>query len=408
MLSSRKIILGVCGGIAAYKTAELIRLLKKAGTDVQVLMTADAGRFVTPLTLGTLSEREVLSEIFPANEDGSWTKHIGLGLWADAFVVAPATAQTIAKLANGVADSMLTATALAARCPILVFPAMDHDMYIHPATQNNLETLTDFGYNVYETGYGELASGLVGHGRLLEPSEIVDALDKLLEEQARAKSGELAGKHVLVTAGPTREMIDPVRFLSNRSTGTMGFEIARDAAERGADVTLVSGPTSLSTPSNVRRIDVVSAADMHAAVMSNAGADIVVMAAAVADFAPTTVSPEKVKKESANALNEIALSRTVDILRALGEQKRRGQFLVGFALETTDGESNAQRKLQEKNLDLIVLNNPNEEGAGFGTTTNHVTLYHRDGRSDALPMLDKASVARLILDALQNSVSADS
>lgn len=399
MLENRKIILGVCGGIAAYKTAELVRQLKKAGAEVQVLMTRDAARFITPMTLGTLSEREVLSEIFPDNEDGSWTKHIGLGLWADLFVIAPATAQTIAKLAHGFSDSMLTATALAARCPIMVFPAMDHDMYVHPATQRNLEILGDFGYVVKETGYGELASGLVGQGRLQEPEQIVAAIDDHLAN-ADPEAGNLSGKSVLVTAGPTREAIDPVRFLSNHSTGTMGFEIARAAAERGADVTLVSGPTELETPPNINRIDVVSAADMHAAVMSRSNFDVIVMAAAVADYTPVTFSPEKVKKTHSESGTQLPLKRTPDILRALGEQKKEGQLLVGFALETEDGESNALKKLSEKNLDLVVLNNPNQSGAGFGTTTNCVTLLFEDGRRLDLPMQAKSLIAAQILDAI--------
>lgn len=400
MLKSRKIILGVCGGIAAYKTAELIRLLKKAGAEVQVLMTPDATRFVTPLTLGTLSEREVLSEIFPDNADGSWTKHIRLGLWADLFVVAPATAQTIAKLANGFSDSMLTATALAARSPIMVFPAMDHDMYIHPATQRNLEVLDQYGYRVMPTGYGELASGLVGHGRLLEPSEIFSAIEQHFKSRQDAARDELAGKTVLITAGPTRESIDPVRFISNHSTGTMGFELARSAAERGARVVLVAGPTQLATPEHVERVDVVSAADMLAAVSANASADIVIMAAAVSDFTPKDVSTEKIKKGGQTEGMALPLVRTVDILRELGRQRRDGQMLVGFALETESGETNAKRKLEEKNLDMIVLNNPKEEGAGFGTTTNRVTLMYRDGRVEPLPLQSKASAAGQILDAI--------
>ena len=397
MLKSRRIILGVCGGIAAYKSAELIRLFKKAGAEVQVMMTADAARFVTPLTLGTLSEREVLSEIFPENADGSWTRHIELGLWADVFVIAPATAQTIAKLAHGFSDSMLTATALAARCGILVFPAMDHDMYVHPATRTNLETLASYGYEVYETGYGELASGLVGQGRLLEPVEILGRVEKHLEE--RTATGPLAGKHLLVTAGPTREAIDPVRFISNRSTGTMGFELARSAARLGADVTLIAGPVNLETPDRVKRIDVVSADDMYREVLSRSDADVIVMAAAVSDFAPETTATEKVKKDG-NTPGGLPLRRTADILRELGSNKRDGQVLVGFAMETENAEANAARKLSDKNLDLIVLNNLRDSGAGFGTGTNLVTLLFRDGRREQLPLADKKIVAAAIVDQL--------
>jgi len=405
-LKNRKLLLGVTGGIAAYKAAELVRLFKKADAEVQVLMTPDAARFITPLTLGTLSERAVLTEIFPDNEDGSWTKHVELGLWADLFVVAPATAQTLAKLAHGFSDSMLTATALAARCPMLVCPAMDHDMYLHPATQANLDRLRSFGYEVMPPGFGALASGLTGHGRMPEPSEIFARVHEKLADRATAETS-FSGQKVLVTAGPTREALDPVRFLTNHATGTMGFALAEAAARRGADVTLVSGPTSLPTPPGVTRVDVVSANDMHRAAQAHKDADFVIAAAAVADFTPETTSTSKIKK-SGDAMT-LHLRATPDILAVLGREKRPGQVLVGFALETDDGPANARRKLEKKNLDWIVLNNPTEEGAGFGPGTNRVTLIHRSEEAEQLPLMPKRDVAEALLDRIteKNPVPTD-
>jgi len=412
-LKSRKLLLGVSGGIAAYKTAALIRLFKKAGAEVQVLMTPDAARFITPLTLGTLSEREVLVEIFPANEDGSWTKHVALGLWADLFIVAPATAQTLAKLAYGFSDTMLTATALAARCPMLVCPAMDHDMYRHPATRANLDRLRSFGYEVMPPDHGELASGLIGQGRLPEPAAIFARVEAILgEERSRqhppspegeapqdeARPALLAGKRVLVTAGPTREPIDPVRLITNPSTGSMGFAMAEAAVRRGARVTLISGPTGLETPAGVERIDVETAEEMYAAVLKHQEADYVVMAAAVADYTPTNPSPSKLKKKDEELT--IRLRRTPDILATLGRHKAPGQTLIGFAMETEDGLANARRKLEAKNLDWIVLNDLSEEGAGFGTGTNRVTLIQRGGRAEDLPRMPKHAVAEALLDRI--------
>lgn len=384
--------MGVSGGIAAYKAALFIRLLKKAGAEVQVLMTPDATRFVTPLTLGTLSEREVLVEVWPEKAEGSWTKHVNLGLWADVFVVAPATAQTVAKLAHGFCDNMLTATALSARCPLLVCPAMDHDMYGHPATRANLQTLREMGYAVMDAAHGELASGLVGQGRLPEPDEIADRLREMLGE-----SSLMSGQRVLVTAGPTREFLDPVRFLSNPSTGTMGFALAAEAARRGADVTLVAGPVSMATPPGVQRVDVTSAAQMHAAVAQHAaGATLVIMTAAVADYAPAERHEHKQKKADGDLT--LTLHRTPDILAGLGASKPEGQVLVGFAMETQHGIENARAKLDQKNLDFIVLNMLSEPGAGFGADTNRVTILSADGRAERLPLLPKPDVARLLLD----------
>ncbi len=393
---SRRILLGISGGIAAYKTAELVRHFKKAGAEVKVVMTPDATRFVTPLTLGTLSENEVHIEIFPENEAGSWTKHVSLGLWADLFIVAPATAQTLSKLVNGACDNMLTAVALTARCPVLVCPAMDHDMYIHPSVVANLDTLRARGVEVMEAEHGALASGLIGQGRLPEPIHIFETACGILEKRAASRTGSLQGKKVLVTAGPTREAIDPVRYISNHSTGTMGYEIARSAARRGADVVLVSGPTALATPENVRRIDVESTQQMYDAVQSHADADVVVMVAAVADFTPEMPSDSKIKKDG--TARALALKPTIDILGALGSQKRPSQLLIGFALETDNGESNARSKLERKNLDWIVLNNPKEKGAGFGTTTNKVTLLGTSGAKVELPLMSKDEVAEAILE----------
>jgi len=406
-LKGRKLLVGVTGGIAAYKVTNLIRLFKKAGAEVQVLMTPSATRFITPLTLGTLSEREVLIEIFPENEDGSWTKHVHLGLWADLFIICPGTAQTIAKLAHGFCDSMITAVALSARCPLLVCPAMDHDMYVHPSTQANLDILRSYGYEVMEPDHGLLASGLTGQGRLPEPADIfTHAVHKLgIAQTPLSDSQTLAGKKVLVTAGPTREPLDPVRFLSNHSTGTMGYALAEAAVQRGGTVTLISGPTKLATPANVTRIDITTADDMHAAVQQHKDADLVIMAAAIADFAPETIATSKIKKNG-EAMT-VRLRRTPDVLAALGHEKREGQVLVGFAMETDDARANAQRKLETKNLDWIVLNNLHEPGAGFGTTTNRVTLMHHSGASEDLPLMAKKEVADALLQCITDAVTVE-
>lgn len=396
-LAGRHIVLGVCGGIAAYKTAELVRAYKKAGADVRVLMTREATRFVTPLTLGTLSENEVLVDVFPENEAGSWTLHVAMGLWADVMVVAPATAQTISKLANGVCDSMLTAVALSRRCPLLVCPAMDHDMYGHPATQANLDVLAGRGDRVMEAGFGALASGLTGQGRLPEPAEILEETVAVLKRASEAGEGPLAGQSVLVTAGPTRERLDPVRYISNHSSGTMGYAIAASAARQGADVVLVSGPTALEVPPGVRRVDVESTADMHAAVRQHEEADIVIMVAAVSDFTPAEPSESKIKKIPAAADVVVRLKPTVDILADVGSRKRKGQRLIGFALETEDGPENARGKLQRKRLDWIILNNLADEGAGFGPGTNKVTILGADGMERALPVMPKTELADAIL-----------
>lgn len=397
----RRILVGVTGGIAAYKSVELVRLFKKAGADVQVLMTRDAERFIPKLTLGTVSEHPVLVDVFPEDEEGSWTKHITLGRWAQLFVIAPATAQTVAKMAGGFCDNMLTAVVLAARCPILVCPAMDHDMFVHPATKENLERLEQYGHFIMHPAYGELASGLVGQGRLPEPEDILahaaDVLGRLGADQP------LQGRKVVVTAGPTREALDPVRFISNPSSGKMGYALAAVAARRGADVTLVSGPTHLETPEGVKRVDVESAQQMYDAVMQVRDADYVLMAAAVSDYAPEQRAEHKIKKTDDGLT--LRLRRTKDILAELGKEKRDGQILVGFAMETHDELENARRKLESKNLDWIVLNRLNEMGSGFAVDTNRVVLLERGGSEEEMPLMSKESVAEAIWNRITSEPS---
>ena len=388
-LQGKRLLLGVSGSIAAYKAAEITRALRKLGAEVQVITTRDAAQFITKTTLSTLSGHRVLTELTDSGDEDAWTKHITLGHWADLFLIAPATAQTVAKLVHGFADNMLTATALAARCPVLVCPAMDHDMYLHPAVKTNILALQELGYKVLEPGYGELASGLVGIGRLPDVEDILERLAELLP-------GELRGKHALVTAGPTYEPIDPVRVVSNHSTGTMGFTLAKDLARRGARVTLVTGPTLLKTPDRVHRVDVLTSAEMLEAVLVHQSADFVFMAAAVADYTPAEFHTSKIKKETDQLV--LKLRRTTDILAELGKHRQEHQTLVGFAMETENDLTNARRKLVEKNLDWIVLNNLTEDGAGFGTGTNRVTLLGKDGSSYPLSVMPKAEVATALLD----------
>ena len=373
-------------------------------------MTAAAARFVPPLTIATLAGREVLSELFPEAGEAraAWTQHVDLGLWADGVVVAPCTAQTLATLAGGFCDSMLAAVVLSARCPVMVAPAMDHDMWGHPATRRNVATLRADGVEVVAPAHGELASGLVGDGRLPEPEDLVCHIDRWLGgDPARTPGGRgleaaplasLSGTHVLVTAGPTREALDPVRFLSNGSTGQMGFALAAAAARRGARVTLLAGPVGLDTPPGVERVDVVSADDLLGAALAHADADLVIAAAAVSDYAPLAASDRKLKKGTGDLT--LRLRRTPDVLAALGERKRPGQTLVGFALETHDGETHARGKLERKNLDWIALNVQGEPGAGMGAPTNRVTLLAADGRRVEVPTAPKPEVAEAILDAV--------
>jgi phosphopantothenoylcysteine decarboxylase/phosphopantothenate--cysteine ligase len=399
MLSGRHILLGVSGGIAAYKSALLVREMVKGGAEVQVVMTRAAAEFVTPLTLATLSRRRVISEMFPQGDRGGteWTEHISLAVWADVMLVAPATAHTIGRLAHGLADDFLSTLALALRAPLAVAPAMDVDMWLNPVTQRNIETLRGRGCFVLEPEEGELASGLRGPGRLPEPDRIVRFVEEILD----AERPDFRGRRILVTAGPTHEPLDPVRYLGNRSSGKMGFAVAAAAARRGAEVTLVAGPVDLETPRNVRRIDVETASQMQAAVLAAfPSADAVVMAAAVADFAPASVPDRKVKREGVGSdTHTLTLRKNPDILRDLGARKT-GQILVGFALETHDDIANARAKLQRKKLDLVVLNNPTVPGAGFGTDTNVVTLVHAAGE-EPLPLLPKSRVADVILDRIR-------
>ncbi len=392
MLHAKKILLGVSGSIAAYKAALLTRLLVKEGCQVQVILTRSAAGFITPLTLATLAKNPVLTEFADAGT-GAWNNHVELGLWADAFVVAPASANTLAKCAAGLCDNLLTATYLSARCPVFFAPAMDLDMYRHPATRRNLETLRADGSHIIPAGTGELASGLSGEGRMAEPEEIVEALRGHF-----AGTGRLAGKTVLVTAGPTYEAIDPVRFVGNHSTGKMGYALAEYAAAQGATVHLVSGPTHLPVPHPAVTLHrVTSARQMYeAAAGIFPGADLVLLAAAVADYAPARQATQKIKKKE--AVFSLELEKTVDIAATLGKSKRDGQLLVGFALETDNERENALAKLQSKNLDLIVLNSLRDEGAGFGHETNRVTIFGRDGRTYQSGLQPKKEIARTIVD----------
>lgn len=389
-------MLGVTGSIAAYKAASLVRLLVKAGCEVQVVMTALAKQFITPLTMATLSKRPILVEFFDP-ENGAWNSHIKLGEWADCMLIAPATANTLAKMAHGVADNLLLTSYLSARCPVAVAPAMDLDMYAHAATQENLQLLQQRGVQVVEPGSGFLASGLEGKGRMAEPEQIVEFLEGLFDEKKKS----LAGRHFLVTAGPTREAIDPVRYITNHSTGKMGYALAEELAARGARVTLVSGPTQLATPQGVERRDVSSAEQMYRAAVETFGeADGAIMCAAVADYTPAVVADRKIKKSDDDMA--IPLKRTRDIAAELG-RKKGNRILVGFALETDNEAEHAASKLEKKNLDFIVLNSLRDAGAGFGVDTNVVTLIDRSG-TEQLPLMPKREVAARIIDKLESLI----
>lgn len=393
-LAGKHIVLGVTGGIAAYKSAILTRLLVKAGAEVQVIMTPAAREFITPLTLATLSGNGVITEFFTANT-GEWHSHVSLGLWADAMVVAPATASTIAKMANGVADNMLVTSYLSCRAQVFVAPAMDLDMMAHPSTTANIDRLRSYGNLIIEPGEGELASHLTGKGRMAEPEQIVDTLRSFF-----AAEGDLKGKKVLITAGPTYEKIDPVRFIGNFSTGKMGYALANEAARRGAHVTLVSGPVDrLPLDGSVVRIDVTSAREMlEAAKAAWADADIAILAAAVADYRPAQELSHKIKRETDN-VDSIELVQNPDIAATLGADKRPEQRLIGFALETDRPLEHAADKLRRKNLDMIVTNSLADEGAGFAVDTNKISLLFADGRDRLdFPLKSKAEVAADIFD----------
>ncbi|MFA4977953.1 MAG: bifunctional phosphopantothenoylcysteine decarboxylase/phosphopantothenate--cysteine ligase CoaBC [Sphingobacterium sp.] len=386
-LAGKNIVIAVCGSIAAYKIASLIRLLLKADARVNVVMSKEATAFITPLTLSTLSKNPVLIDYYQPNT-GEWNNHVEIALNADYILVAPATANTLAKMANGFCDNLLTAVYLSAKCPVLFAPAMDLDMWKHPSTQSNINKLSSYGNILIPPRKGELASGLVGEGRLAEPEEILDFLVKFSE-----KGLPLAGKKALVSAGPTYEAIDPVRFIGNHSSGKMGYAIATQLEELGADVTLVSGPSALKLPKGVDTISVTSAAEMlHACEEHFEAADIVVMSAAVADYTPVEVASQKIKKKE----NEfsIELKKTVDILATLGAKKKENQLLVGFALETNNELENAKGKLIRKNLDFIVLNSMQDKGAGFATDTNKVTIIDRSGNTREFSLKSKEEVAK--------------
>ena len=393
MLAGRKIILGVCGGIAAYKCAVLTRLLVKSGAEVRVIMTPSAHQFITPITLSTLSRNPVLTS-FGDEKTGEWNNHVELGLWADAMIIAPATANTIAKIASGICDNLLLATYLSARCPVWLAPAMDLDMLQHPATAANLERIRSFGNIMIEPTHGELASGLTGTGRMAEPEDIFNQIDFFL-----SKDQKLKGKKVLVTAGPTYEAIDPVRFIGNHSSGKMGFAIAEELAREGAVVNLIAGPTNQKTRHpGITVKEVVSAEEMYngcTAVFEQS--DIAVLAAAVADYRPANAATEKIKK---NGMLTLELTRTTDIAESLGKLKRVGQFVVGFALETSHEKENALKKLEAKNFDLIVLNSLNDPGAGFGHDTNKIAIFDRQHKMTTFALKDKKAVAKDIVNAI--------
>lgn len=391
MLQGKKIVLGVTGSIAAYKSAALTRLLVKAGAEVKVVMTHDASDFVTPVTLSTLSKHPVYHK-FVLNDSGEWTNHVELALWADAILIAPATANTIAKMAHGICDNLLLAVYLSAKCKVYIAPAMDLDMYAHPATQANINQLRDYGNIILPVANGELASGLIGPGRMLEPEEILDHLGRAIETTTRLK-----GKKVLVTAGPTYESIDPVRFIGNHSSGKMGFALAEEFARHGAQVTLIAGPTNLHKHHElISRIDVTSANEMYEKTVKQfAKADIAVMSAAVADYTPEKVSITKIKK-SGDELH-LKLKKTKDILAELGRNKTKKQVLVGFALETDNEVENAKKKLQNKNLDFIVLNSLKHKGAGFSHDTNKVSIIDKTGKLTDYKMKSKSEVSQDIV-----------
>jgi phosphopantothenoylcysteine decarboxylase / phosphopantothenate---cysteine ligase len=389
-LQGKKIVLGITASIAAYKSIQLVRLLTKAGAEVRIVMTKDAKEFVSPLVLSTFSHHPVWIEF---HEGNVWNNHVELGLWGDVFIVAPATCNTLSKMANGLCDNIVLATYLSARCPVIVAPAMDEDMFLHPATQRSLELIRSYGNAVLAVNSGELASGLVGQGRLMEPEEIVQHLI-----QTTFRGTTLSGKHVLISAGPTQELLDPVRYISNFSTGKMGICLAEECYLQGAGVTLIAGPLQVSTSiAGINVVNVRSAAEMESAcLVQSASSDIIFMAAAVADYRPTSTASEKIKKS--DAMSTLVLEKTTDILSALGAVKKAHQTLVGFALETENEEANAWSKMQQKNTDFIVLNSLKEAGAGFGLDTNQVTIFSASGEKKKVELRLKEEVAKEIIE----------
>lgn len=405
MLKGKKIVLGITGSIAAYKACYLIRGLIKKGAEVQVVITPAGKEFITPVTLSALTSKPVVSEFF-SQRDGSWHSHVQLGLWADAMVIVPATASTIGKMAHGIADNMLITTYLSMKAPVFIAPAMDLDMFAHPSTQANLAQLRSYGNHIIEPASGELASHLEGKGRMEEPENIIQVLETFFKEegerQAKSKLKDLEGKRILITAGPTYEKIDPVRFIGNYSSGKMGLALAEACARRGAEVILVCGPVApCKLHPSILRIDVESAEEMYTeATRRFEDADAAILCAAVADFTPVHAAEQKIKRESDDLV--LRLKPTRDIAKALGQMKKDGQVLVGFALETHDEESHAKGKLEKKNLDFIVLNSLNDEGAGFRHDTNKITLISRT-ETKAYPLKSKTEVAEDIIDRLSAS-----
>lgn len=398
MLKGKKILVGVTGSIAAYKAAIFVRLLVKEGAEVKVIMTEASKEFIPPLTLSTLSKNPALSDFTTGNR-GEWNNHVELGLWADVMIIAPASANTLGKMANGLCDNLLLATYLSARCPVLFAPAMDLDMYQHPSVQANIQKLQDFGNKLIEARHGELASGLVGQGRMAEPEELVEALDSFFSSNA-----PLNGKRVLITAGPTYEAIDPVRFIGNYSSGKMGYALAEDAAQKGAQVTLVSGPTHLSINHPlVEVIRVKSGKEMFdACEKAYSDSDINIFAAAVADYAPSSPAEQKIKKTTESF--EIEMSKTIDIAKTLGERKSEKQFNVGFALETNNEMENAIGKIHSKNFDLIVLNSLQDSGAGFGHDTNKIALIDKANNIQHFELKTKKEVAQDIINSILEKI----
>lgn len=394
-LQGKKIVLGITGSIAAYKAAVLTRGLIKKGAEVQIVITPAGKEFITPITLSALTSKPVISEFF-SQRDGTWHSHVDLGLWADAMVIAPATASTIGKMAHGVADNMLVTTYLSMKAPVFVAPAMDLDMFAHPSTQHNLDILRSYGNHIIEPASGELASHLVGKGRMEEPEKIIEVLESFF-----ARQQDLAGRKIVITAGPTYEKIDPVRFIGNYSSGKMGYALAEACASRGAEVVLVSGPVTLQTVHpNIHRIDVENAAEMHRATADAfKDADAGILCAAVADFTPEQVADQKIKREKDDLV--LRLKPTCDIAASLGKEKRPDQLLVGFALETCDEVSHAQDKLARKNFDFIVLNSLNDKGAGFRCDTNKITIIDR-AEAVSYPLKRKQEVAEDIVDKLSS------
>lgn len=399
MLKGKKIVLGITGSIAAYKSCLIIRELIKSGAEVQVVITPAGKEFITPITLSALTHKPVVSEFF-SQKDGTWNSHVDLGLWADAMVIAPCTAATLGKMANGVADNMLITTYLSMKAPVFIAPAMDLDMYKHPSTQKNIETLRSFGNHIIEPGSGFLASGLEGKGRMEEPENIVKALADFFSTSSESPSytEDLKDKKILITAGPTYEKIDPVRFIGNYSSGKMGFALAEECSRRGAKVVLVAGPVSLTCTENIQRVDVESCKEMYeAAVGEFPNCDAAILCAAVADFRPETIAEQKIKRVGDELL--LKLKPTLDIAATIGSMKGEGQRIVAFALETNEEESNAQRKLEKKNADFIVLNSTRIPGTTFQADDNQITIINKEGKK-RYAKKPKTEVARDIIDEL--------